>query len=36
MEFRAPDRTLTDSEVAGLRAQIESRVAEQIGGRVRA
>jgi phenylalanyl-tRNA synthetase beta chain len=31
LEFRAPDRTLTDEEVAGLREAIEARL-EQIGG----
>jgi phenylalanyl-tRNA synthetase beta chain len=35
LEFRAPDRTLTDEEVAGLRAAIE-RELERIGGRLRA
>ncbi|HEX8075952.1 MAG TPA: phenylalanine--tRNA ligase subunit beta [Thermoleophilaceae bacterium] len=35
LEFRAPDRTLTDEDVAGPRAGIESRLAE-IGGRLRA
>ena len=35
LEFRAPDRTLTDAEVAGLRAVIEERVGE-LGGRLRA
>jgi phenylalanyl-tRNA synthetase beta chain len=34
LEFRAPDRTLTDEEVAGLRAQIADRL-EQIGGSLR-
>jgi phenylalanyl-tRNA synthetase beta chain len=33
--FRAPDRTLTDDEVAGLRGSIE-RELERIGGRLRA
>ena len=31
LEFQAPDRTLTDDEVAGLRALIEDRIAE-LGG----
>jgi phenylalanyl-tRNA synthetase beta chain len=35
LEFRAPDRTLTDQEVAERRAAIESALAE-IGGRLRA
>ena len=35
LEFRAPDRTLTDEEVADRRAAIESSLAE-IGGRLRA
>jgi phenylalanyl-tRNA synthetase beta chain len=35
LEFRAPDRTLTDDEVAELRAAIE-RELEQIGGSLRA
>ena len=35
LEFRAPDRTLTDEEVAEKRAEIERRLAE-IGGRLRA
>ena len=35
LEFRAPDRTLTDEDVAAVRAQIEARLAE-IGGRLRA
>jgi phenylalanyl-tRNA synthetase beta chain len=34
LEFRAPDRTLTDDEVAGVRARIEQQL-EQIGGRLR-
>ena len=34
LEFRAPDRTLTDAEVAELRQAIEARLAE-IGGRLR-
>jgi phenylalanyl-tRNA synthetase beta chain len=35
LEFRAPDRTLTDEEVAERRAAIESEL-ESIGGRLRA
>ena len=35
LEFRAPDRTLTDEEVAQRRAAIERQL-EQIGGRLRA
>jgi phenylalanyl-tRNA synthetase beta chain len=35
LEFRAPDRTLTDDEVAGRRAAIESEL-DAIGGRLRA
>ena len=35
LEFRAPDRTLTDDEVAESRATIEAALAE-IGGRLRA
>jgi phenylalanyl-tRNA synthetase beta chain len=34
LEFRAPDRTLTDEEVAGLRTRIAERL-EQIGGSLR-
>jgi phenylalanyl-tRNA synthetase beta chain len=34
VEFQAPDRTLTDDEVAGVRALIEDRIAE-LGGRLR-
>ncbi|MDQ3935134.1 MAG: phenylalanine--tRNA ligase subunit beta, partial [Actinomycetota bacterium] len=35
LEFRAPDRTLTDEEVAGLRAEIERELAA-LGGSLRA
>ncbi|MEX2197039.1 MAG: phenylalanine--tRNA ligase subunit beta [Thermoleophilaceae bacterium] len=35
LEFRAPDRTLTEDEVAGLRGHIESELAK-VGGRLRA
>jgi phenylalanyl-tRNA synthetase beta chain len=34
LTFRAPDRTLTDAEVAGLREEIRSRLAE-LGGSIR-
>ena len=34
LEFRAPDRTLTDEEVAEVRARIESELAE-LGGKLR-
>ena len=34
LEFRAADRTLTDEEVAGLRAAIEAKL-EEIGGTLR-
>ena len=34
LEFRAPDRTLTDDEVGGLRSSIEERLAE-MGGTLR-
>ena len=34
LEFRAPDRTLTDEEVAGLREQIKAKLGE-IGGALR-
>jgi phenylalanyl-tRNA synthetase beta chain len=34
LSFRAPDRTLTDGEVAGLREQIRARLAE-LGGSLR-
>jgi phenylalanyl-tRNA synthetase beta chain len=35
MEFRAPDRTLTDEEVAQRRAKIDAAVAERLGGEPR-
>ena len=35
LEFRAPDRTLTDEEVAERRAAIEQAL-ESIGGKLRA
>jgi phenylalanyl-tRNA synthetase beta chain len=34
LEFRAPDRTLTDDEVAAVRAEIEKELAE-LGGKLR-
>jgi phenylalanyl-tRNA synthetase beta chain len=34
LEFRAPDRTLTDEEVAGLREQIKAKL-DEIGGSLR-
>jgi phenylalanyl-tRNA synthetase beta chain len=36
LAFRSPERTLTDDEVAQLRGKIESALAEQVGGRIRA
>ena len=35
LEFRAPDRTLTDEEVAERRAKIVAAVAERLGGELR-
>jgi phenylalanyl-tRNA synthetase beta chain len=35
LEFRAADRTLTDEEVAGVRATIESTLAADMGGTIR-
>jgi phenylalanyl-tRNA synthetase beta chain len=35
LEFRAPDRTLTDDEVAGMRAAIRDALRERLGGNVR-
>jgi phenylalanyl-tRNA synthetase beta chain len=35
MEFRAPDRTLTDEEVAQRRAKIDAAVTERLGGEPR-
>jgi phenylalanyl-tRNA synthetase beta chain len=35
LEFRAPDRTLTDEEVAQRRAKIDAAVAERFGGEPR-
>jgi phenylalanyl-tRNA synthetase beta chain len=36
LEFRAPDRTLTDEEVAGQREEIARALTEQLGGILRA
>jgi phenylalanyl-tRNA synthetase beta chain len=36
LSYRAPDRTLTDQEVAGKREQITRALADELGGRVRA
>jgi phenylalanyl-tRNA synthetase beta chain len=36
LEFRAPDRTLTDDEVAKLREKIVAAVRERVGGTLRA
>ena len=36
LEFRAPDRTLTDEEVAGHREQIAAALSDQVGGELRA
>jgi phenylalanyl-tRNA synthetase beta chain len=36
LEFRAPDRTLTDEEIAPLRQKIVAAVAEKLDGRLRA
>ena len=35
LEFRAPDRTLTDEEVARRRAKIDAALAERLGGEPR-
>jgi phenylalanyl-tRNA synthetase beta chain len=35
LEFRAPDRTLTDEEAAQRRAKIVDALAERLGGRLR-
>ncbi len=35
LEFRAPDRTLTDAEVGEHRAQIVEALGQRLGGRVR-
>jgi phenylalanyl-tRNA synthetase beta subunit len=36
LSYRAPDRTLTDEEVARKREQITSALAQELSGRVRA
>ena len=36
LSYRAPDRTLTDEEVAGKRAAISQALADELGGRIRA
>ena len=36
ISYRAPDRTLTDEEVAARRQEISQALAERLGGRVRA
>jgi phenylalanyl-tRNA synthetase beta chain len=36
LSYRAPDRTLTDEEVAGQRQSIVAALSEELGGRVRA
>ena len=35
LEFRAPDRTLTDEEVAGQREAIIEALGQELGGRIR-
>ena len=35
LEFRAPDRTLTDEDVAERRAKIVAALSEQLGARLR-
>jgi phenylalanyl-tRNA synthetase beta chain len=35
LEFRSPERTLTDEEVAAIRARIEARLAQEVGGTLR-
>ena len=35
LEFRAPDRTLTDEDVTGRREKIVAAVAEKLGGELR-
>ncbi|MBW3608190.1 MAG: hypothetical protein KY463_07510 [Actinobacteria bacterium] len=35
LEFRAPDRTLTDEEVAGRREKIVEALRAQVGGELR-
>jgi phenylalanyl-tRNA synthetase beta chain len=36
LEFRAPDRTLTDEDVAAAREQIAAALATRLGGELRA
>jgi phenylalanyl-tRNA synthetase beta chain len=36
LAYRAPDRTLTDEEVAGRREAITKALADELSGRVRA
>ena len=36
LSYRAPDRTLTDEEVAAQRERIAQAIAEQLDGRIRA
>ena len=35
LEFRSPERTLTDEEVAAIREQIETQLAQEAGGTLR-
>ena len=35
LEFRSPERTLTDAEVAEIRKRIEARLAQAVGGTLR-
>ena len=36
LEFQSPERTLTDEDVAAIRARIEKRLAQEVGGTLRA
>jgi phenylalanyl-tRNA synthetase beta chain len=36
LEFQSPDRTLTDEDVATIRARIETHLAQEVGGTLRA
>jgi phenylalanyl-tRNA synthetase beta chain len=36
LEFRSPERTLTDEDVAAIRKRIEARLASEVGGTLRA
>jgi phenylalanyl-tRNA synthetase beta chain len=36
LEFRSPERTLTDGDVAEIRERIEARLANEVGGTLRA